>query len=45
MRGVVCRVSVELMENSIMKAIRRLNTMIDELTKGKTLTKLFRVNE
>ena len=40
--GVICGVRVENMEASVMKEIRYLDKMIDELVKGKALDKIFR---
>ncbi|MCM3073513.1 MULTISPECIES: DUF2200 domain-containing protein [Staphylococcus] len=40
--GVICGIRVENMEPSVMKEIRYLDKMIDELAKGKTLEKIFR---
>ncbi|MEB6046331.1 DUF2200 domain-containing protein [Staphylococcus xylosus] len=40
--GVICGIRIEEMENSIMKEIRYLDKMIDELAKGKSLNKIFR---
>lgn len=40
--GVICGIRIEEMENSIMKEIRYLDKMIDELAKGKYLNKIFR---
>nr|WP_241092748.1 DUF2200 domain-containing protein [Staphylococcus saprophyticus] len=40
--GVICGVRVENMEASVMKEIRYLDKMIDELAKGKALDKIFR---
>ena len=40
--GVVCGVRVEAMEETLMKEIRYLDKLIDELAKGKTLEKILR---
>ena len=40
--GVICGIRVENMEDSVMKEIRYLDKMVDELAKGKTLEKVFR---
>ncbi|HLR18823.1 MAG TPA: DUF2200 domain-containing protein [Staphylococcus sp.] len=44
-KGVICGVRVEDMESSVMKEIRYLDKMIDELAKGKTLDKIFRTDK
>ncbi|WP_346896534.1 DUF2200 domain-containing protein [Clostridium sp. UBA7503] len=41
-KGVVCGVRVENIEEPIMKEIRYLDKLIDELAKGKSLDKIFR---
>jgi hypothetical protein len=41
-KGVVCGVRVEDMEESTMKEIRYLDKLIDELAKGKTMDKILR---
>lgn len=41
-RGVVCGVRVEEVEDPLMREIRRLDKMIDELEKGKTMDKILR---
>lgn len=41
-KGVVCGVRVEDMENSTMKEIRYLDKLIDELAKGKAMDKILR---
>jgi len=43
--GVICGIRVENMEDSVMKEIRYLDKMVDELAKGKTLEKIFRQNQ
>lgn len=40
--GVVCGVRVEDVEDPLMKEIRYLDKLIDELAKGKTLEKILR---
>lgn len=40
--GVICGIRVEEMEDSIMKEIRYLDKMIDELAKGKAMEKILR---
>ena len=40
--GVVCKVRVETIENPLMRDIRRLDKLIDELAKGKTMDKILR---
>lgn len=41
-KGVVCGVRVENIEEPIMKEIRYLDKLIDELTKGKSMDKILR---
>lgn len=41
-KGVVCGVRVENIEEPIMKEIRYLDKLIDELAKGKTMDKILR---
>lgn len=41
-KGVICGIRVEDMEPSVMKEIRYLDKLIDELAKGKTLEKILR---
>lgn len=41
-RGVVCGVRVEDIEESTMQEIRYLDKLIDELAKGKTMEKILR---
>ncbi|WP_346884169.1 DUF2200 domain-containing protein [Clostridium sp. UBA4395] len=41
-KGVVCGVRVENIEESIMKEIRYLDKLIDELAKGKSMDKILR---
>ena len=41
-KGVVCGVRVEEIEDPLMKKIRYLEKLIDELAKGKTMEKILR---
>ena len=41
-KGVVCGVRVEEIENPLMQKIRYLDKLIDELAKGKSLEKILR---
>ena len=41
-KGVVCRVRVEEIEDPLMQKIRYLDKLIDELAKGKTMEKILR---
>ena len=41
-KGVVCGVRVEEIENPLMKKIRYLDKLIDELAKGKAMEKILR---
>ena len=41
-KGVVCGVRVEEIEDPLMQKIRYLDKMIDELAKGKTMEKILR---
>ena len=41
-KGVVCGVRVEEIENPLMQNIRYLDKLIDELAKGKTMEKILR---
>ena len=41
-KGVVCGVRVEEVEDPLMKKIRYLDKLIDELTKGKAMEKILR---
>jgi hypothetical protein len=41
-KGVVCGVRVEEVEDQLMKKIRYLDKLIDELAKGKTMEKILR---
>ena len=40
--GVVCGVRAESVENPLMRELRRLDKLIDELSKGKPLEKILR---
>jgi len=40
--GVVCGVRVETIEDPLMRKIRYLDKLIDELAKGKTMDKILR---
>lgn len=40
--GVVCGVRVENVENPLMREIRRLDKLVDELAKGKPMEKILR---
>lgn len=40
--GVICGIRVEEIEEPLMKNIRYLDKLIDELAKGKSLSKIFR---
>lgn len=42
--GVVCGVRVETIEDTIMREIRYLDKLIDELAKGKAMEKILRSN-
>ena len=41
-KGVVCRVRVENVEDPLMKKIRILDLLVDELARGKPMTKILR---
>ncbi|SCC91749.1 conserved hypothetical protein [Thiomonas sp. X19] len=41
-QGVVCGVRVETVEDPLMKKIRQLDKLIDELAKGKAMEKILR---
>ena len=41
-KGVVCGVRVETIEDPLMKTIRQLDKLVDELAKGKTMEKILR---
>ncbi|MBP8691010.1 MAG: DUF2200 domain-containing protein [Sedimentibacter sp.] len=41
-KGVVCRVRVENVEDPLMREIRYLDKLIDELAKGKAMDKILR---
>lgn len=40
--GVVCKIRVETIEDPLMKKIRQLDKLIDELAKGKSMEKILR---
>jgi hypothetical protein len=42
-KGVVCGVRVEEVEDPLMRQIRYLDKLIDELAKGKSMEKILRV--
>ena len=39
-KGSICGVKIELIEDPTMQEIRRLDKLVDELAKGKTLSKI-----
>lgn len=41
-KGVVCGVRVENVEDPLMKQIRQLDKLVDELAKGKTMERILR---
>ena len=41
-KGVVCRICVETIDEPLMQEIRYLDKLIDELAKGKTMDKILR---
>ena len=41
-KGVVCGVRVEIIEDPLMKSIRQLDKLVDELAKGKSMDKIIR---
>ena len=41
-KGVVCGVRVEAIEDPLMKSIRQLDKLVDELAKGKVMDKILR---
>ena len=43
-KGVVCGIRVEEIEDPLMKKIRYLDKLIDELAKGKPMEKILRQN-
>ena len=44
-KGIVCGVRVEEIEDPLMKNIRYLDKLIDELAKGKTMEKILRSSQ
>ena len=42
--GVVCGVRVENIEEPMMREIRYLDKLVDELAKGKPMAKILRIN-
>lgn len=42
-KGVICGVRIEEIEEPTMREIRYLDKLIDELAKGKTMDKIFRI--
>lgn len=43
-KGVICGVRVESIEEPLMQEIRYLDKLIDELAKGKAIEKIFALN-
>ena len=41
-KGVVCGIRVENVDDPLMKTIRQLDKLVDELTKGKAMEKILR---
>ncbi len=41
-KGSICGIKVELIEDPLMQEIRYLDKLVDELTKGKTMEKVLR---
>lgn len=41
-KGVICKVRIEEIEDPMMKDIRIIDKMVDELAKGKTMEKILR---
>ncbi|MDO4460597.1 MAG: DUF2200 domain-containing protein [Clostridia bacterium] len=41
-KGVVCKIRVEDIEDPLMKKIRQLDKLVDELAKGKAMEKILR---
>ena len=41
-KGVVCGVRIEIIEDPLMKSIRQLDKLVDELAKGKAMEKVLR---
>lgn len=44
-KGVVCGVRVEVIDDPLMREIRYLDKLIDELAKGKAMAKILRAQE
>lgn len=44
-KGVICRIRVEEIDDPLMQEIRYLDKLIDELAKGKTIEKIKRTNK
>ena len=44
-KGVICGVRVETIEDPLMREIRYLDKLVDELAKGKTMDKILRARE
>jgi hypothetical protein len=44
-KGVVCGVRIEEIEDPLMRNLRYMDKLIDELAKGKTMEKILRVSE
>lgn len=42
-RGVICGVRIEEMTNSLMREIRYLDKLVDELAKGRPMEKILRI--
>ena len=41
-RGTICGVKIEAIQDPLMQEIRRLDKLVDELAKGRPLEKIFR---
>ncbi|MGD9714727.1 MAG: DUF2200 family protein, partial [Thermomicrobiales bacterium] len=44
-RGVICGVRVEEIEDPIMREVRYLDKLVDELAKGKAMEKILRTGD